>query len=94
MTPRPVGYVRRVQAAVGWIREELEYRLERARWRSVPTPRMRHWLRNLRRHALAWLGWTEPGGLLDAFDRLFAAGVVAVGRTIEIGNRSVALPPQ
>jgi hypothetical protein len=41
---------------------------------------MRHWLRNVRRHALAWLGWTPPYELLDAFDRLLAAGVVAVGR--------------
>lgn len=80
MTPRPVGYVRRVQAAVASIRDEIGHRLEHGRWRCSPAPRMRHWLRNLRRHALARLGWSAPHELLDAFDRLLAAGVVAVGR--------------
>jgi len=79
MTPRPMGYLRRVQAAVAWIRDELGHRLEHGRWRRSPAPRMRHWLRNVRRHALAWLGWTQMHGLLDAFDRLLAAGVVPVG---------------
>jgi hypothetical protein len=79
MTPRPAGYVRRVQATVAWIRDELGHRLEHGRWRHSPAPRMRHWLRNVRQHALAWLGWTEMDGLLDAFDRLLAAGVVPMG---------------
>ena len=83
MTPRPTGYVRRIQATVAWIRDELGHRLEHGRWRSSPTARLRHWLHNLRRHALARWGWTEPHELVDAFDRLLAAGVVAVGRTIE-----------
>lgn len=80
MTPRPMGYVRRVQATVAWIREELAHRLECGRWRRPPGSRMRHWLRNLRRHALAWRGWREGQRLLDAFDRLLAAGWVPVGR--------------
>lgn len=79
MTPRPVGYVRRVQAAVAWVRDELAHRLEHGRWRSGSSSRLRHWLRNLRRHALAWLGWTQADALLGAFDRLLAAGVVPMG---------------
>ena len=79
MTPRPRGYVRRVHAAVAWIRDELGHRLESGRWRRSPAPRMRHWLRNLRRQALARLGWTQGHGLLDAFDRLLDEGVVPVG---------------
>jgi hypothetical protein len=69
-----------VQAAVGCIREELAHRLECGRWRRPPGARMRHWLCNLRRYALAWLGWREGQSLLDAFDRLLAAGRVPVGR--------------
>jgi hypothetical protein len=65
---------------VASIRDELGHRLATGRWRSSPAPRMRHWLRNLRRHALARLGWTGEHGLLAAFDRLLEAGVVAVGR--------------
>jgi hypothetical protein len=55
---------------------------------------MRHWLANLRRHALAWLGWTKEHELLGAFDRLLEAGVVPVGRAIQSDNRSAYCPTQ
>ena len=96
MTARPTGYFRRIRTAVASIRCELAHRLDTGRWLGSPAcaSGMRHWLSHLRRHALAWLGWTEEHGLLDAFDRLLAAGVVPVGRAIQTGNRIGDLPPQ
>ncbi|MEW6490456.1 MAG: hypothetical protein AB1578_21410 [Thermodesulfobacteriota bacterium] len=94
MTPRPAGYVARVRARVAWIREELAHRVETGRWRSAPAARMRHWLGNLRRQALARLGWTPEHALVAAFDRLLAAGVVAVSRAMGSDNRRGPLPPQ
>jgi hypothetical protein len=55
---------------------------------------MRHWLRNLRRQALAWLGFEGEHGLVAAFDRLVEAGVVPVGRAIQTENRTSRYPPQ
>jgi hypothetical protein len=74
---------------VASIRDALSHRLNKGRWLSSPgcASRMRHWLANLRRQALAWLGWTGEHELLDAFDRLLEAGVVPVGRRIQSGNR-------
>jgi hypothetical protein len=91
ITARPVGYFRRFRSTVASIRKELSHRLDNGRWLGSPpcASRMRHWLANLRRHALAWLGWTKEDGLLDAFDRLLEAGVVPVGRPIQPGNRDV-----
>jgi len=99
ITPRPLGYFRRIRGSVSAIRRELEHRLERARWLPASTdspsrPRLRHWLRHLRRQALAWLGWTEAAQLLAAFDRLLEAGVIPVGRAIQRGDEIGSSPPQ
>ena len=94
-TCRPEGYVRRIRSAVGSMRRELRHRLEQGRWLSRgETSRKRHWLRNLRRQALAWLGWSDEDALVGAFDRLLEATVVAVGRTIQSENRFGGCPPQ
>jgi len=96
ITLRPRGYFRRIRSAVASIRSELEHRLEKGRWReSRPNmSRFRHWLGNLRRQALAGLGWQEEQGLAAAFDRLLKAGVVPVGRTIHTENHIGSDPPQ
>lgn len=94
MTPRPAGFLRRVRTTVAAIRDELHHRLTGGQWPRAPTPRRRHWLRNLRRQALAWVGWTADQGLLAAFDQLLAAGVVAVGRAMQTGKPPAPSSPQ
>jgi hypothetical protein len=54
---------------------------------------MRHWLKNLRRQAMALFGLTGEDSLLAAFDRLVAGGVVAVGRAIQTAKRLPCDPP-
>lgn len=99
ITLRPRGYFPRIQRAVSAIRQELGHRLERGRWppataASPSRPRLRHWLAHLRRQALAFWGWTEPGLLLAAFDRLLAAGAIPVGRAIQSAHGISPNPPQ
>lgn len=97
VTPRPVGLFRRVRSAAACVRFHLAHRLDTGRW-SAPTARdtsrMRHWLTNLRRQALAWFGWTQEPGLLAAFDRLAGMGVVPIGRAIQRGNGGSRRLPQ
>jgi len=96
VTSRPKGYFPRIRSAVESIRLELHHRLERGQWLgSGPSgSRMRYWLRNLRRQALAWLGWGGETGPFAAFDRLLEMGIVPVGRAIQSENRLGRYPPQ
>lgn len=96
MTPRPIGYFRRIRSPVGSIWSQLAHRLFTQRWLGSPpgASRMRHWLKNLRRHALAWLGWAGDKRLLAAFVRLVKESVVPVGRAIQTDKRAGVSPPQ
>jgi hypothetical protein len=80
---KPKGYFRRFQASIGEIRCCVGHRLRTGRWpRRCSGPRCRHWLRALKRQALAHLGMTWLGQLLKAFERLIQMGKIPVSRAI------------
>ena len=82
MTCRPDTHFTRIQTCKETIRALLALRLETGHWllSSLPPPRMRHWLANLKRKALAHLTDSWQEGLLAAFDRLIALRFVPVSR--------------
>lgn len=81
---KPKGYFRRFQATTEIIRFHIAHRLRTGRWppRRCSCPRCRHWLRALKRQALAHLGMKSIGRLLEAFDQLIEMGNIPVSRAI------------
>jgi hypothetical protein len=80
---KPEGYFRRFQARIEMIRFHIERRLETGRWpMGFSCPRCRHWLRALKRQAMAHLGIEWLMQLPQAFDRLIEMGCIPVSRTI------------
>ena len=80
---RPHGYFRRFQSSIYTIRSSISRRLKMGRWPpDLPRGRGGHWLRSLRRHVLAYLGFGWQGRLLEAFDRLWAMGKIPTTRAI------------
>ena len=75
------GYFARFHATTRTIRCCLEYRLSNDRWLTMlSTSRQRHWLAALRRKTRAVFGLRI--GLMAAFDRLAAMGIIPVSRAI------------
>jgi hypothetical protein len=83
MTLRPDTHFHRIRSCKEIIRIALSKRLSEGRWPPsfLPSARMRYWLFNLKRHALAFLTNTWRQGLLSAFDCLVAMGIVPVSRS-------------
>jgi hypothetical protein len=83
---RPEGYFPRHQSAVQRIRGALAERIAGGRWPAdsgAPgAARGRHWLRALKKNALAILGVPGLADLCGAFDRLIGLGRVPVRRAI------------
>lgn len=68
---RPTGYFPRHQTDTETIRRTLSYRLKGKRWpRGCIASRARHWLRGLKRNAVAFFGLPGLDDLMAAFDRL------------------------
>jgi len=84
MTSRPDTHFSRIQCCKETIRILLALRITTGRWlpSSLPPARMRHWLANLKRQAIAHLTDTWKDGLLASFDRLLAIGCVPVSRSM------------
>lgn len=80
---KPKGYFRQFQATIETIRFDIECRLRTGRWPvGCSGPRCRHWLRGLKRQALAHLGIKWLGELTWAFDRLIEMGKIPVSRVV------------
>jgi len=79
---KPYGYFRRFQAPIETIRHCISERIKTGRWPpGLAGPRQRHWLRALKRKALAYRG-VNAGPLLDVFDALLKKRIIAVSRSI------------
>jgi len=80
---RPKGYFRRHQTDTVTIRRTLSHRLDKGRWPTgCIANRARHWLRALKRNALAVCGLAGLDDLMAAFDRLTDLGRVPVSRAV------------
>ncbi len=80
---RPKGYFKRHQSSTAAIRHSLAHRLAVGRWPPGGSgSRARHWLRALKRRALAVLGVPALCDLIAAFDRLLGLGLVPVSRAV------------
>lgn len=84
MTSRPDTHFNRIRCCKETIRALLALRITTGRWlpSSLPPPRMRHWLTNLKRQTLAHLTDTWKDGPIAAFDCLLGMGHVPVSRFI------------
>jgi hypothetical protein len=80
---RPVGYWRRIQAAVAAVRRCVMDRLEKGRWPPGSNPaRQRHWLRALKRQVRTHLGLSYAQRIAEGFFELLSRGVCAVSRAV------------
>jgi hypothetical protein len=80
---RPTEYFPRHQTDKATIRRTLVHRLENNRWPlGCVASRAGHWLRALKRNAMAVLGLPGLDDLMTAFDRLVSMGRVPVRRTV------------
>jgi len=80
---RPTGFFKGHQSATATIRTALSTRLGTGGWPpGCVTNRARHWLRALRRHALAVLGVPALTDLMAAFDQLLDLGRIPVSRAL------------
>jgi hypothetical protein len=84
MTSRPDTHFSRIRCCKETIRALLALRITTGRWQpsSLPSSRMRHWMANLARQAIAHLAETLKEGLIAAFDRLLAMGCLPVSRSM------------
>ncbi len=82
MTCRPDTHFTRIQCSKETIRTLLTLRIMTGHWpcSSLSLPRMRHWLANLKRQALARLTETWKEVLIAAFDCLLDMRFVPVSR--------------
>ncbi len=80
---RPKGYFSRHQSETAKIRQRLTHRLSTGRWPvGCVTNRARHWLRALKRNALAVFGLEMLKDPMAAFDRLIHLGRIPVSRSV------------
>ena len=80
---RPKGYWKRYQSTAATIRSTVSMRLHTGCWPpGCVASRARHWLRALKRNALAVLGVPSLADLMAAFDHLVDLGRIPVSRTI------------
>ena len=84
MTSRPDTHFSRILCCKETIRTLLALRITTSRWlrSSLSLSRMRHWLANLKRHALAHLTDSWKEGLIAAFAALIAMRIVPVSRSM------------
>ena len=84
MTSRPDTHFSRILCCKETIRTLLALRITTGRWLCsfLSLPRMRHWLANLKRHALAHLADSWKEGLIAAFDRLLDMRFVPASRSM------------
>ncbi len=83
ITLRPDSHFPRIQAAKEEIRSALFHRIATGRWPTgLSPPRARHYLRNLRRNAMAYLSDLWKQGPAAAFDALMDRGRIPVRRPI------------
>jgi hypothetical protein len=84
MTSRPDIHFSRILCCKETIRTLLALRISKGRWptSSVLPSRMRYWLANLKRQALARLTSSWKEGLIAAFDHLIAMRIVPVSRSM------------
>jgi hypothetical protein len=84
MTLRPDTHFNRIRCCKETIRVLLAHRILKDRWPPslFPSPRMRHWLANLKRQAFTYLTNTWQQGLLRAFDCLVMMNIIPVGRSM------------
>lgn len=80
---RPAGYFTRHQTDAATIRSVLAVRIQSGRWpRWASASCGRHWLRALKRSAVAVLGMAALLDPMTAFDRLLDMGRIPVSRAI------------
>lgn len=80
---RPVGYWKRIQAAVTTVGQQVLARLEKGRWPpGSNSARGRHWLRGLKRQVRTRLGMSYAERLAEGFSELSRLGVCAVSRAV------------
>lgn len=80
---RPKGYFKWHQSPAVEIRTSLSIRVKTGRWPpGCVTNRARHWLRALKRKAVAVFGLHALADLMAVFDRLISMGLVPVSRTV------------
>ena len=78
---RPKGFLSRHQTETSKIRQMLAHRLSTGGWPAgCVTNRARHWLRALKRNALAVFGLIDDP--LAAFDRVIDMGRIPVSRAV------------
>jgi hypothetical protein len=84
MTSRPDTHFSRILCCKETIRALLAFRITTGRWlsSSLPPPRMRHWLANIKRQTLAHLTSTWKEGLIASFAALIAMRIVPVSRSM------------
>jgi hypothetical protein len=84
MTSRPDTHFSRIRCCKETIRALLALRITTDRWQpsSLSPSRMRHWMANLARQAIAHLTETWKKGLIAAFSRLLDIGCVPVSRSM------------
>jgi hypothetical protein len=82
MTSRPDTHFTRIRCCKETIRALLALRITTGGWHPSPLSpsRMRHWMANLARQAIAHLTETWKEGLIAAFDRLLGMRFVPVSR--------------
>ena len=75
---RPAGYFKGFRADIETIRRSIVTRVKTGRWPSdISRTRAGHWLRSLKRKAVAYLGLEWLGTkLIEAFDRLMFKGKI------------------
>ncbi len=80
---RPVGYWKRIQAAVTTVGQQVLARLEKGRWPpGSNSARGRHWLRGLKRQVRTHLGMSYAERMAEGFSELLRRGLCAVSRAI------------
>lgn len=80
---RPVGYWRRIQAAVAAVVQCVLDRIEKGRWPpGSNAARGRHWLRALKRQVRTHLGMSYAERIGEGFAELLRRGVCAVSRAV------------
>ena len=83
MRLRPFGFFSRFQAPVATIRSSVANRLREGKWLpGISRTRQAHWFRALKRRVSAFFGSFSKMGLVAAFDRFVAEGVIPVSRSI------------
>lgn len=79
---KPEGYLERFQASTEAIRSAISD-IPKRKQSFISRPRRAHWVKALKRKAVAYFGNAFGLDLLEAFDRLLAMGRIPVSRSIQ-----------